>query len=126
MNFNRLPLDIEPINYILTFLDAHKSSNIKFCEKDEVATIFFNENLKIGTAILFIKYTGFLNEKLKGFYRSKYTSPSGELKYAAVTQFEAIDARRAMPCWDEPARKATFDVRIIAEVNKTVISNMVR
>jgi aminopeptidase N len=63
---------------------------------------------------------------MKGFYRSEYQLPSGLKKYAAVTQFEAIDARRALPCWDEPARKATFDVRIVAEADKTVLSNMVR
>jgi puromycin-sensitive aminopeptidase len=66
-----------------------------------------------------------LNEKLKGFYRSVYQLPSGEQKYAAVTQFEAIDARRAFPCWDEPSLKATFEVRIIAEADRTVVSNTV-
>ena len=72
-----------------------------------------------------IKYTGKLNENLKGFYRSKYKHPSGETRYAATTQFEAADARRALPCWDEPAHKATFDVSIIADSSKTVLSNMV-
>jgi puromycin-sensitive aminopeptidase len=66
-----------------------------------------------------------LNDHLKGFYRSKYIHPSGETRYAAVTQFEAADARRALPCWDEPAHKATFDVTIVAEPGKTVLSNMV-
>lgn len=81
--------------------------------------------MKVGITVLCIKYSGLLNEKLKGFYRSVYNLPSGEQKYAAVTQFEAIDARRAFPCWDEPSCKATFDVRMVAEEHKTVISNMV-
>jgi aminopeptidase N len=38
---------------------------------------------------------------------------------------QAADARRALPCWDEPAHKATFDVAIIADELKTVLSNMV-
>lgn len=165
--FHRLPLNIEPINYVLTLkpnlndfvfggeveieikiktetnqillnsieLEFDKatldyklykidSESIKFCEKSEVATINFKETLEPGIAILIIKFTGILNEKLKGFYRSVYQLPSGEQKYAAVTQFEAIDARRAFPCWDEPSRKATFDVRIIAGADQTVVSNM--
>ena len=35
-----------------------------------------------------MKYTGELNDKMKGFYRSKYTTPDGEERHCAVTQFE--------------------------------------
>ena len=44
-----------------------------------------------GSAILKINFVGELNDKMKGFYRSKYASPSGEVRYAAVTQFEVRD-----------------------------------
>ena len=50
-----------------------------------------------------IEFTGFLNDRLLGFYRSRYKDRSGKIKYLATTQFEAADARRAFPCWDEPA-----------------------
>jgi len=42
----------------------------------------------------------------------------------AVTQFESVYARRSFPCWDEPAIKATFDIKLRAEVEKTTLSNM--
>ena len=58
-----------------------------------------------------------------GFYRTKYTV-DGEDRYAAVTQFEATDARQAFPCWDEPAVKATFDMVIVAPKDRVVLSNM--
>lgn len=48
----------------------------------------------------------------------------GEDRYAAVTQFEAADARRCFPCWDEPAVKATFALTVTAPKNRTVHSNM--
>ena len=58
-------------------------------------------------------------------FRSKYTTPEGEDRYAATTQFESVDARRAFPCWDEPAHKATFDVTLVVPADKLALSNMV-
>ena len=56
-------------------------------------------------------FTGVLNDKLRGFYRSTYTSTTTKKpRLMATTQFEPTDARRALPCWDEPAVKAEFDV----------------
>ncbi len=76
-----------------------------------------------GTAILSIDFIGQLNDKLVGFYRSKYKY-KGKEKHLATTQFEAADARRAFPCWDEPEAKATFDVSLLVDNNHTAISNM--
>lgn len=61
---------------------------------------------------------------MKGFYRSKYINTSGEERYAAVTQFEATDARRCFPCWDEPAIKATFDISLVVPPKVEALSNM--
>ena len=101
------------------------SSNVTLCEDSEVATIYFGQSLPLGKGKLHIDFTGILNDKLTGFYRSKYIHPNGETCYTATTQFEAADARRCFPCWDEPALKATFDVTLIADKDKTVLSNMV-
>src|SRR5262249_15338931 len=69
-------------------------------------------------AKLHISFTGTLNDKLRGFYLSR----SGNRKYA-VTQFEPTDARRAFPSFDEPDKKATFDITIVADKGDTAISN---
>ena len=61
---------------------------------------------------------------MKGFYRTKHSAPDGSSFYSLVTQFESTDARRALPCWDEPSCKATFDVRLNVPKEKTALSNM--
>jgi puromycin-sensitive aminopeptidase len=89
----------------------------------ETATISFGQPLSTGAAQLTIKFTGILNDKLRGFYRSQYTTAQGETKYLATTQFEATDARQAFPCWDEPARKAKFEATLVVPENMVAISN---
>ena len=70
-----------------------------------------------------IAFSGILNDKLHGFYRSTYKDPNGTGKTLASTQFESTDARRAFPCWDEPAFKAVFQVTLVVDENLTAISN---
>lgn len=94
----------------------------KLDEKNETLTIKLPTKIN-STAKIIIEYTGLLNDRLVGFYRSQYKDKSGKTKYIATTQFEAADARRAFPCWDEPAAKATFDISIITESHHTAISN---
>jgi len=84
----------------------------------EQATLTFAQPLHAGPVTLEIAYKGILNDKLRGFYLSKTKA-----RNYGVTQFEATDARRAFPCFDEPALKATFDVSLIIDAGDTVISN---
>jgi puromycin-sensitive aminopeptidase len=87
-------------------------------------TLRFLEKAPVGKSILRLSFTGSLNDQLRGFYRSQYTDARGRTQYLATTQFEATDARRALPCWDEPSIKAEFDVTLIVPKNLTAISNM--
>ena len=77
----------------------------------------------VGNQHLRMSFTGELNDKLRGFYRSQYVNPEGETAYLATTQFEATDARRALPCWDEPAAKATFQVTLVVPEDMEAVSN---
>ncbi|EGG19201.1 hypothetical protein DFA_02449 [Cavenderia fasciculata] len=100
-----------------------KAIKVEYDTKDEVAIITFAKELVVGSvATLVINFSGMLNDKLKGFYRSPYIV-SGETRYMGVTQFEATDARRAFPCFDEPALKAEFDILITIPQHLTAISN---
>lgn len=89
-------------------------------------TFKFAEALPKSSKIsLTIDYVGCLNNQMAGFYRSSYKDAlTGEEKIVASTQFEALDARRAFPCVDEPAAKATFVVTLVIPPNLECFSNM--
>jgi puromycin-sensitive aminopeptidase len=72
---------------------------------------------------LHTRFSGVLNDKLAGFYRSSYTDVDGAEQTIATTQFEATDARRAFPCWDEPDLKAVFSVTLVVDEGLTALSN---
>ncbi|HVO92430.1 MAG TPA: M1 family metallopeptidase, partial [Terriglobales bacterium] len=89
----------------------------------EQATLSFTEMIAPGTCALELGFSGILNDKLHGFYRSIYKNPAGEEKPLASTQFESTDARRAFPCWDEPALKAVYQITLAVDEKLTAISN---
>ncbi|CAB3366331.1 Hypothetical predicted protein [Cloeon dipterum] len=70
-----------------------------------------------------ISFIGILNDEMEGFYRSNYFE-DGEEKWMLATQFESTAARRAFPCFDEPAMKATFQLNIARQPIWIVLSNM--
>jgi tricorn protease interacting factor F2/3 len=72
--------------------------------------------------VLRVDYQGIINDKMAGFYRSKYITGQAT-RYIAVTQFEESDARRAFPCMDHPADKATFDIVMDIDPRLVAISN---
>src|SRR5579863_5539646 len=94
-------------------------ASVSFDKEKETATFTVAKELQPGPITLEINYVGILNDQLRGFYLGK--DDQGH-KYA-VTQFEATDARRAFPSFDEPAYKATFDITVIADQGMTAISN---
>ena len=75
-----------------------------------------------GQIVLQIDYTGKINDRMAGFYRSRYVD-QGREGWLAVTQFEESDARRAFPCFDHPVWKAVFDVEMVVPENLAAISN---
>ena len=102
---------------------AAREAQISVDAGAETLTMDFGETIAPGKASLNIEFTGELNDKLRGFYRSQYQGPDGETKYLAATQFESTDARRAFPCWDEPAQKASFEATLVFPSDLSAISN---
>ncbi len=76
-----------------------------------------------GEWTLHLRFSGELNDRLTGFYRSTFTAADGAKHIIATTQFEATHARRAFPCWDEPARKAVFSVTLVVPEHLAAVSN---
>ena len=114
-------LDLKINNCYLKFNNKTIKPKIKLNSEKQELMLNFLEKVS-GNAELFIDFDGVLNDKLVGFYRSKY-QVEGKEKYLATTQFEAADARRAFPCWDHPEYKATFNVSMIINKKLTAISN---
>lgn len=98
--------------------------DIELCNETETLTINFNSALDTGIYELEIRYSGILNDILRGFYRSKVTNENGIDRYCALTYFVPTDARRCFPCWDEPSFKAIFDVNVICDSALVALSNM--
>ena len=85
-----------------------------------------SDTLKRGMQyVVHLKFVGHLNDYMQGFYRSSYTVES-QTRWIAATQFQPTDARRAFPCFDEPALKARFQISVARPRNMTSISNMPR
>jgi puromycin-sensitive aminopeptidase len=92
---------------------------------DELEQVIFHPSsaLAPGPSTLTCRFTGTLNDKLRGFYRSTFTDDAGATHTIATTQFESVDARRAFPCWDEPDRKAVFEVTLTIDRDVDAFSN---
>ena len=97
---------------------AVQKAIVRVDPKTQVATLTVDRPLSKGATEIHIKYVGILNDQLRGFYISK-----SKTRNYAVTQFEATDARRAFPSFDEPSFKATFAITLTIDRNDTAISN---
>ncbi|MFV1990857.1 MAG: M1 family metallopeptidase, partial [Acidimicrobiales bacterium] len=80
------------------------------------------DEIAVGEAAIEIRFSGELNDKLHGFYRSRYEDTDGQMKTLATTQFESTNARRAFPCFDEPDFKAIFDITLVVASDLEAIS----
>ena len=89
----------------------------------ERMTIHLPGRLDPGSVSIDITFSGILNDKLRGFYRSTYVSARGGTRVVATTQMQSTDCRRAFPCFDEPDFKAVFAVTLIVEESDLAISN---
>src|SRR5262249_22507911 len=89
----------------------------------ERVCLHFDELIEPGPCDLAISYIGKINESAEGLFATSYDTPAGS-RSLLLTQFETVAARRSMPCWDEPAHKATFSLSVAVTTGQTAVSNM--
>ena len=90
----------------------------------QTATLDFGRTLQPGAYRLDIDYSGKINTQANGLFALDYKNKEGRDERALFTQFEASDARRFLPSWDEPDYKATFDLTTRIPSSWTAVSNM--
>ncbi|MDE1847244.1 MAG: M1 family peptidase, partial [Candidatus Micrarchaeota archaeon] len=100
---------------------AVQLAKIKYDQKNEEVHLIFKKRLR-GKIEIGMTSVCDNNDRLYGFYRSKY-GDKGKEEYMLTSQFEPAEARAAFPCFDEPEMKATFEVSFIIDRKLEAISN---
>ena len=93
-------------------------------EENDFYILRLKNSLSVGKATLELTYSYILRDYLVGFYRSSYKNANGVTNWIGTTQFEPTDARRAFPCFDEPALKANFTISLTHDSSLNAHSNM--
>ncbi|KAK5123334.1 hypothetical protein LTR85_002765 [Meristemomyces frigidus] len=112
-----------------------KTAHVQYQEEEQRVKLVFDEDFPASQhAELVIRFQGLINDASAGFSRSKYKpavppAPSvahhadNEHHFMVSTQFQPCDARRAFPCFDEPALKASFELSIEIPDDQTALCN---
>src|SRR5215471_3869799 len=100
-------------------------SAIRIDKETVLLTLRLPSELRVGDHVLPLRFTGKINQQGRGLFYMRYQEQgSGARKVMLGTQFEATDARRFFPCWDEPAFRARFQLTVVVPENWLAVSNM--
>ncbi|KAF7877588.1 hypothetical protein EAF04_001263 [Stromatinia cepivora] len=125
ISLNTLELEIHSTKVTSGSETISSTPDVSYNEANQTTKVAFEKTIPKGTkAQIEMKFTGQLNDKMAGFYRSTYKNADGSEGILATTQMEPTDARRAFPCFDEPALKAEFTITLVADKKLTCLSNM--
>ncbi|KAK2741234.1 Aminopeptidase 2 mitochondrial [Myotisia sp. PD_48] len=125
ITLNAIEIDIHSTIVSANGVEVIQTPTVAFDNDAQTATVSLGTTIPAGSkAQLKQKFTGKLNDNMAGFYRCSYKDSKGNKKYLASSQMEPTDARRAFPCFDEPALKAAFTVTLVADKQLTCLSNM--
>ena len=120
---NATDLAVDPADVSLVGAAGSVSAtDVSVDAEGERLTVTFADPLPIGEHVLTLAFTALVNDHMEGLYRSRYTL-DGQEHVVIATHFEATDARRAFPCWDEPDLKATFEITLVVPDGMAAFAN---
>ncbi|MEO5690444.1 MAG: M1 family metallopeptidase [Burkholderiaceae bacterium] len=120
----RIVLDSADLVLAGATLDADKAATrITLDAQRQRATFTFAHPIAPGRHTLRIAYRGKINDQAAGLFRLQYATPAGQAT-SLFTMFEDSDARRFVPSWDEPARRATFELTVTVPAASMAVGNM--
>jgi hypothetical protein len=92
---------------------------------EQTLTLNLPNELPAGEHELMLAFSGKINQQGQGLFYARYQEQgTNEKKIMFGTQFEATDARRMFPCWDEPSFRARFQLTAVVPKNFMAVSNM--
>jgi puromycin-sensitive aminopeptidase len=115
-----LALNADELEIASVYIDA---TEVAFHLDTVAQRLVIESPLDAGDAVVDITFTGTLNDKLRGWYRSTFKDDHGVERVIATTQMQATDCRRAFPCFDEPDFKAVFEITLIIDPDLLAVSN---
>jgi aminopeptidase N len=124
---HQLVLNVLELKIEAASLDGRElpASAIKTDEETQLLTLTLPSQLATGDHALALRFTGKINQQGEGLFYMRYQEQgSGAPKVMLGTQFEATDARRFFPCWDEPTFRARFQLTVVVPENWLAVSNM--
>ena len=99
------------------------AKTIRINAAEQSATFTFPKRIAKGSYILSLAYSGLIGSQASGLFHLDYDTGNGARR-ALYTQFENSDARRFIPCWDEPEYKASFALQATVPAGQMALSNM--
>lgn len=120
---NAADLDIQSAELISKVNDTVAASGISLDADKQQVRIRFAQPIPKGRHRLAIEYSGKIYTQAAGLFALDYDSPQGK-KRALFTQFEAPDARRMFPGWDEPQFRTKYALTVTIPEGQDAVSNM--
>ena len=105
-------------------LDGRPAKAAVSDDATQLTTVTLAEPASAGRHTLRFTYTGLIETEPQGLFAQPFVKPGGAKDVLLSTQFEATDARRMFPCWDEPAFRSTYTLTVTVPSEWKVVGNM--
>ncbi len=100
-----------------------KPAKIALDKDAQTLTLTLAAPATVGRHAVAFQWTGKISQSASGFFAIDYSNADGTPARMLATQFEAPDARKFAPMWDEPSFKARFRVTTTAPAGQLAYSN---